>query len=110
MKKIKFSHAYKKLLDDSGRVIPHAKLLFALITELEYLPKCFRDYDTESGLYKLPPRGTFIILMFQKPSSANFHGPAENLFTTIRRYTPTKAKYYKEAIGENFIIEVENTI
>lgn len=106
MKKIKFSHAYKKLLDDHGKVIPHAKLLFALVTELACFPKCFRDYDTQDGLYKLPKTGSYIILTFQKPSSVNLHGPAENLFTTIRRYTPSKAEYYKDAIGENFIIEV----
>jgi hypothetical protein len=62
--------------------------------------KTFLDYDTDYGKYKLPAKGKYLILIFLKP------GINTNLFTTIRRFTPEKYKYYKDARGEMFEVQI----
>ena len=61
-------------------------------------------YDTE-GIYKLPETGNYMILIFHKESDTNIDS---NIFTTIRRRTDEKEKYYRENIGKIFTLEIEN--
>lgn len=96
--KIKFSHKYTKLLTDSGEVVKSAKLLQVIEIELDEMSKEFLAYDTDNGLYDLPKKGTFLMLIFQK-SSGN------HLFTTLRRFTPEKFNYYHRSIGQVFNVE-----
>ena len=103
MKKVKFSHWYFKFpqfrLDETY-------LLGVSICNLEDLPEYFIDYDTKyvkglsGGFYPLPEKGKYMILFF-------FSG-SDELWTTIRRWTPRKEKYYKSLIGQRVEIEVLN--
>jgi hypothetical protein len=99
--KIKFSHNYKKLV--TGKVehcglIENATLIEVINIDLENLSNAFRRYDTDNGKYELPKKGKYMILIFQKTE--------RDIFTTIRRWTPEKEKYYRSAIDQNFEIEV----
>uniref|UniRef100_A0A6H1ZS64 Uncharacterized protein n=1 Tax=viral metagenome TaxID=1070528 RepID=A0A6H1ZS64_9ZZZZ len=105
MNTIKFSHPYKKLEvlgfhNEIGR-ITRATLLDVLYVQLESLSQKFLNYDTDNGKYKLPKRGLYLLLLFAK----NEH----DLFTTLRRCTPEKERYYRSKIGETFAVEVETT-
>lgn len=101
MKTIKFSHPYKKLLDENNHIVKTAKLLVVSKIRIELFPSCFLDYDTENGLYELPKKGQFIIMFFLKPGEKS-----SNIFSTIRRYTEQKYSYYWKAISEEFKIEL----
>lgn len=100
MTKIKFSHLYKKLLErdcvNCLEVIKEAQLLMARIIDIESEHSAFIKYDTE-GVYPLPKKGAFILLLFKKPRDSD-------LFTTIRRYTPQKYDYYRKLVGQKFEI------
>jgi hypothetical protein len=73
--------------------------------ELSTIPKYFLNYDTDSGIYALPKRGDFLMLLFLKPhKTAGIC--ALNLFTTLRRATTEKVKYYNGAIGEVFNVDI----
>jgi hypothetical protein len=100
MYKIKFSHVYKKLTypfcEESH--VEKATLLEVLPVELEKLSKTFIDYDTDKGVYPLPKKGQYILLLFQKGEYG--------IFPTMRRYTPNKWKYYKDRIGKEFVVEI----
>lgn len=98
MTNIKFSHKYTKLLYGLN-FIKHAVLLQVLIIDLMDLTQEFRDYDTDFGVYELPKKGKYMLLIFQKQGMS--------LFTTIRRHTPQKEEYYKGKIGETFQIVIE---
>ena len=71
------------------------------------LPKEFLEYDTgyrtENGVcyYPLFKGKGIIITIFTKDDGMHL----ENLWTTIRRWTPQKEKYYKSIIGEEVDIE-----
>jgi hypothetical protein len=95
--KIKFSHTYKKLLSN-GEPIKSATLLDVMAIQLECRSRAFLDYDTDNGTYPLPKRGIYLMLIFQKDDY--------NIFTTLRRYIPTKEKYYISKIGHKFDIEI----
>ena len=97
---IKFSHQYGKLYY-AGTPCKFATLLIVLVVQLETLHKSFTDYDTDKGLFKLPAKGDYLMLIFQK----NKHHP--NLFTTLRRHTPEKYKYYSALTGQLFNIKIE---
>jgi hypothetical protein len=71
---------------------------------LQNLSKEFLAYDTE-GVYDLPKRGDYLILIFHKEGDENI---GSNIFTTIRRRTPEKEKYYRENIGRIFNIDVND--
>lgn len=93
---IKFSRKFAKI-----RGVREAKLLAVLPVTLESLPIDFLEYDTDGGLYeRLPPRGAYLMLIFSKGDSR------ENLFTTLRRETDEKRRYYKNQIGKKFEVEV----
>jgi hypothetical protein len=98
-KPIKFSHRYVKLPFGEEKAV----LLGVEKRKIEELPADFIDYDTEyyresmtSLYYQLPEKGDFLILFFW----------AKQVFTTIRRWTPEKEKYYRSMVGKTFKIEV----
>jgi hypothetical protein len=101
MLKITFSHNYKKLASCTGQVIYTAKLIEVVKVDLADLSKDFLDYDTE-GLYKFPKIGIYLILIFQKPR--NVDNTISNIFTTIRRNTEEKERFYRSSIGKIFDI------
>lgn len=100
MEKIKFSHKYRKfeIMEDKD-----FELLQILKVNYKDLTREFIDYDTfwcegtEYGFYELP-KTDLLILFFKEPLTYR-------LFTTIRRWTPEKEKYYKSKIGKSFKIE-----
>jgi len=96
--KIKFSHKYRKLSDNEGGHITSAILLMCKQVYLEDLSSSFLDYDTDYGLFSLPKKGLFLMLLFSKNDGVD-------LFTTLRRYTDEKFQYYSDAVGEIFDIE-----
>lgn len=96
VERIKFTHEYDKLKD-----VDFARLLDVLPIDLKDLSVPFRNYDTDDGVYKLPKKGEYLLLIFEKivtyPSCK-----ARQLFTTIRRRTVTKESYYRSRIGKLF--------
>jgi len=92
--KIKFSHNYNKL---SGVKNNKAVLIEVIPVKMENLHKPFLDYDTDNGKFYLPKLGIYLLLIF---NSGGF------IFTTIRRQTPEKKKYYDGCIGQEFDVEV----
>jgi hypothetical protein len=66
MAKIKFSHAYKKLIGFDGKLISTAQLLLVLAETADNIihNKAFIDYDTDNGLYKLSYSNTYLLLLF----------------------------------------------
>jgi len=107
MKSIAFSHVYKKLLDEHNDLIEYATLINVINIDLENMPSCFIDYDTDDGEFKLPPKGKYLMLMFLKPHEEWVE--SRDLFTTLRRQTPEKEQYYRAAIGERFDIKMIET-
>ena len=100
LNKLKFSHDYEKLpkyWEDTIALL----LGVARIADMDSLKLCIPQLiktDTmfrgEEGHYSLDFKEG-IILSF-------FHLNSNTLFTTIRRYTPEKFKYYKLNTGEIF--------
>lgn len=99
---IKFSHKYPKLISHDGNICEMAKLLDVININIENLSNCFLNYDTANGLFGLPRKGDYMMLIFLKDGKL-FH---DNLFTTLRRRTPEKEKFYRESIGTWFDIEI----
>lgn len=97
---IKFSHHYPKLGVLAG-TNDEARLLDAHPVQLELLSPDFLDYDTAidgGGYYKLPRKGRYLMLIFARPDNVG-------LFTTLRRWTPEKERYYREMTGQRFKVE-----
>lgn len=98
MRTIKFSHKYGKMPADFGV----SKLLEVLLAEGSYLHEGFVSYDTSFGEdgenYPLP-RGKLIVMLLQTRDS-------EALWTTMRRCTPSKLKYYVGLRGSYVKCEV----
>ena len=61
-------------------------------------------YDTNDGLFKLPNKGFYLMLIFQKPKQIEGIC-ATDIFTTLRRCAPGKESYYRKHIGEVFEVE-----
>lgn len=96
---IKFSKRFAKL-----QAAPFGKLLAVIDTKIEHLPLAFLEYDTDGGMYsRLPKQGDFLLLIFSKGSKR------ENLFTTLRRSTPEKRIYYRNQIGKEFDVVIEES-
>lgn len=99
---IKFSHFYSKMPRDYRL----SMLLQVLPIRLEDLSPEFRHYDTtyldggEEKQYPLPATGDYMILLLQAGSG---HG---HIWTTIRRRTPEKEKYYRGLVGKVLNCEV----
>lgn len=100
MNKIKFSHRYNKLFysETFTGFSKMAMLIEVLTVNLENLSRQFISYDTD-GLYQLPKKGEYLMLIFTKDEGAN-------IFTTLRRKTEVKEKYYRSKIGEYFKLEI----
>lgn len=98
MKQIKFSHDYYKLPAPYANVV---RLLQVMRVDPKTLSKSFVEYDTEyppgKQFYELP--ASECILLF-------FMAHRNQLFTTIRRYTPEKWDYYSKSVGEDFTLVI----
>jgi len=99
--KIKFSHDYKKITGTK-----EAMLLEVININLQNLSGDFIKYDTDS-IYELPCKGDYLMLIFQKINQQPFVRRFD-LFTTLRRRTDDKEKYYRGAIGRIFQLEKAN--
>lgn len=97
MNQIKFSHKYKKLKNLDGSIVNKLKLLDVWPITLESISKQFINFDTDDGLYQLPEKGNYMVIVFLKPSGLD-------LCITIRSFRQEKFKYYKSKIGEEFDI------
>lgn len=96
---INFSHNYPKLHDERD-----AKLLAVFISQTSCLSSSFIEYDTiyhENGIdeYYPLPEGKVLVLLFL--------GARGNLFTTVREYKESKAKYYQLNVGRWFQVKVK---
>jgi len=107
MKKIRFSHLYLKFKHSciDAEVPPSsAVLLEVFVADTSKLHDSFIMYDTayeENGLlqyYELP-KGKVIVLLFKSGGL---------VFTTIRRFSREKYRYYLDSRGEMFEIVVED--
>lgn len=104
MPKIEFSHSYPKLHNQKSAV-----LLEVYLKDREDLSVAFVEYDTTYiidhaiglfseetlGHYKLP-EGRVLVLLFI--------GDQMIPFTTVRRYTPEKDRFYRENLRKVFDI------
>jgi hypothetical protein len=102
MKTIKFSYPYDKM--PAGYYL--SKLLDVIPIKLEDLSQEFLKYDTliaDDEYYQLPAKGDYMILMLRSTATSHNNGElneASQLWTTIRRLTPEKERYYRSLIGE----------
>lgn len=103
--KIKFSHEYVKLENPKGP--GNATLLSVSTVQLEKLPLGYLDWDTryidkegKNRHYQLPTEGKYLLLLFWAQSQEGF------IFTTLRRCTPEKEKYYRSLVGEEIEVLV----
>lgn len=101
---IRFSHRYKKM----PKFFEDTKLMQVLIVDRKELTKEFEEYDTayEEGYmdkvtkyYELPKWGKLIILVLKT---------GNELWTTMRFWTPQKEEYYKSHVGEE--VEIVLTV
>lgn len=102
MATIKFSYPFKKLAANSG-LIEQALLLQVIQIDLSDITQEMRDYDTDFGVYPLPKKGAYLLLLFMKQNGGG-------CFTTLRRETPSKLEYYKSLQGSWFTIIVHHDI
>lgn len=103
MNKIKFSHDYEKkpLYTDNTTLLE----VFT-VADKKDLSKQFLLYDTkykgEDGGYILPD-GKLLILLLH---SFNYDSCAWELWTTCRRWTAKKERYYRSLRGQTVLIEI----
>lgn len=100
LKRIRFSHAYKKLLVAPGKPARTAMLLDVIPVKLQQLCDHFLRYDTDGFKFHLPHSGDYILLIFRKDLT-------NDCFTTLRKAEPEKVTYYRHARGEVFEVVVE---
>lgn len=107
MKKIKFSNEYFKFMNMFSQEYKEAKLLLALRIKYTDLSAFFVKYDTLYGEigdlknYELP-KTDLILLLFISDNT-------QQLFSTLRRFTPIKWDYYKKSEGEMFEVVCPST-
>lgn len=98
MNKLKFSYDYPKLFMAGIIHKSRVNLLDVIPIKLEDLSDNFKKYDTRlvplNEYYPLPKKGNYLLLIFLNPNNG--------IFTTLRRSTPSKLKYYRSQIGQNF--------
>jgi len=95
---IKFSHNYKKLSVVGNDM--SAVLIGVIGVELSKLDKEFKDFDTDNGVFKLPKSGLYMLLIFKAQ---------RGIFPTLRAaYPSSKVKYYRDLVGENFNVIINN--
>jgi hypothetical protein len=92
-KPIRFSKKYCKLPPNAnGRL---ARLLFIHKINLESQSEWLLKYDTESidgSHYELPEKGDYLFLLFELTNGT--------MFTTMRRWTIEKERYYRSLEGQ----------
>ena len=94
--KIKFNNVYAKLINPRTHIrYAYAKLIEVIPYHYEDLSLSFRLYDIANTNYVLLNSGRYIILIFQTKSG---------IFTTLRKLTGSKLKFYRARIGEDFEI------
>ena len=103
MNEIKFSHIYRKFPDNWDTT--EFKLIHVFTEDTSTFKESMLAYDTEywndddSDILRYPlPKGKVLVLFFQ--------GEPNVVFTTIRRLTPEKEKYYKSKVGEKYRITI----
>jgi len=109
--RIRFSHKYFKMPESFFFKDREAKsfLIGISVCDISQLPKEFLDWDTEydsgNGLayYKLPKGKVLMLIIFTKQENS-----VSECWTTIRSHNPQKEEYYRNLIGQEFKIEVEN--
>ena len=109
--KIKFSHHYLKM----GITFPKDAILREVFkVKLEDLHRDFIERDTiffdngRLGFYPLPKKGNYMVLLFEQyPLVFKGSEGGMPMWTTIRKYTPAKYKYYLENRGKLFEIELD---
>jgi len=110
MKQIKFSHFYlkfgDKITNGSEVILVGVQRVF-----LQNLTKQFLDTDTAYlkkdgtiGYYELPKTGEYLHLTFRTEGKGEYAIMWE--FSTLRRLTPEKGKYYSAALGETFKVAI----
>ena len=95
---IKFSHAYSKMPKNPSP----SRLLEVFTVDRSDLHRCFVDFDTKiklAGNYSLP-KGKLLVLLLLAESG--------ELWTTIRRFTEEKCKYYRGMRCKPFEICIED--
>jgi hypothetical protein len=106
MNQIKFSYEYEKFANiHTDRPV---KLVLMLKSNLSDLSKSFIEYDTciydsvdfetQNEYYKLTSRENLVLF---------FVDCDYNLFSTVRRFTEDKEKYYRSKIGKEFEIKFD---
>ncbi len=102
MKQIKFSFEYFKLGKLQHR--DWVMLMQVFTCDKKDLSKNFIEYDTheKNGDYYPLPEGKLLVLLF-----FGIEKITPKIFTTIRRWTPEKEKYYHTSMGETFEIIIE---
>lgn len=103
MNKIKFSHKYYKF----PAAYEKSRVAQIIVMDEKEISQPFRDYDTEfitnhisARSYYPLPKGKLILVLLIANSGLGW------LWTTIRRWTPEKEKYYKSIVGEIVFCEV----
>ncbi|MBI2135733.1 hypothetical protein HYU06_01540 [Candidatus Woesearchaeota archaeon] len=106
MQTIKFSHRYFKM-----PINIETKVTYLLgIQKIHYnnLSKGFIDFDTlyndkEGNLfyYKLPKTDLLILTLFSDSDQS------PRIWTTVRRWAPQKEEYYKNLVGQEVKILIE---
>lgn len=93
MNVIKFCHDYFKKPED-GVLIQVFKTHFKELSDnFIVYDACFENAAGNNDLYQLP-RTDLIVLVFLRRNNT--------LYTTVRRWTPEKEKYYRAKVGELF--------
>ena len=101
MKQIKFSHEYEKF---KGLAVDKpVTLIQVMVTHKEHLSEYFVEYDTkfytDDGKHNYPLKAQEYLLLF-------FMDYTGKLFTTLRRVTGWKKKYYQDSVGCQFKLSV----
>lgn len=99
MNKIKFSHNYPKLWNQT-----EAKLCAVLPMMINKdTPKDLLEYDTKikDGEYYELKHGSYIQLVFV--------GNKGIPFCTIRNHNPGKAGYYISKVGQDFVLDISES-
>lgn len=108
MRTIKFRHMYVKM---PHNVINNSvvKLIEVLNSRFEDLHESFIGYDARAvkgDIYPLPKSGDCLVLLFIGDGISFDSG---ELFTTVRRSTPDKERYYRGLRGKELIVRVEGS-
>jgi hypothetical protein len=100
MQVIKFSHKYYKM-PKVVKIVP-TTLMQVLVCDKQHLSTNFLEYDTayptEKGMenYELPEGGLLVLIL----NTGGF------VWTTLRRHTQEKERYYRTLQGQEVKIEI----